>query len=327
MAPYVERCLNSVIQQTFQPTECIIVDDASVDESIAICQRLIDEYKGPTRFFIIHHEHNRGLSAARNTGADAATSDYIYYLDSDDEMTPDCLEKMVTPVMRDDSVEIVMGEYARDASAMQTKNKTLSRTCFFENFPIELKNNAEMFDWFYKGNSQPTSAWNKLLKLSFLKEYKLFFREGLLWEDFLWYFHLIRSLNHVVFVYDVTYIYHIHSSSIVTSSKREVRLQHHGYIHKEIADLIEPGIHIKEAELWLRNFCLHYIDAAGYPDYQYAYNVYLRKFTDAKNQSAIRFLKMTHFLSKNKMGRKLFKKAIGGNAIRRIGKALFSKKN
>ena len=72
VAPYVERCLLSVMQQTRPAEECLIIDDASTDNSIALCERLIANYDGPTRFTILHHDHNRGLSAARNTGTDAA---------------------------------------------------------------------------------------------------------------------------------------------------------------------------------------------------------------------------------------------------------------
>ena len=87
---YVERCVQSVMNQTYPATECIIVDDASTDDSLARCKRLTDKYKGRTEFTFVLHDTNRGLSAARNTGTYLAKSDYIYYVDSDDEMTPDC---------------------------------------------------------------------------------------------------------------------------------------------------------------------------------------------------------------------------------------------
>lgn len=91
---YVERCVRSVMAQTYPVLECILVDDASPDDSIAKCEKLIAAYDGAISFVVLHHERNRGLSAARNTGTDAAQGDYIYYLDSDDEITPDCIEKV-----------------------------------------------------------------------------------------------------------------------------------------------------------------------------------------------------------------------------------------
>ena len=93
VSDYVERCLLSVMNQTYQNIECIIVDDCSTDDSVAKCDRLISTYKGPIKFQILHHERNRGLSAARNTGTDAATGEYIFYLDSDDEITDETFDK------------------------------------------------------------------------------------------------------------------------------------------------------------------------------------------------------------------------------------------
>ena len=95
VSDYVERCIRSVMSQTFTDIECIIVDDATVDDSMVKCQKLIDEYDGRIQFRLLHHEKNRGLSAARNTGTKAATGEYVFYLDSDDEITSDCIEKMM----------------------------------------------------------------------------------------------------------------------------------------------------------------------------------------------------------------------------------------
>lgn len=108
---YVERCLQSVLAQTYPVRECIIVDDASPDDSIAKCERLIDSYEGDMRFLILHHSKNRGLSAARNTGLKAATGGYIFFLDSDDEITPDCIERLSTPIEKDPSIEMVQGNH------------------------------------------------------------------------------------------------------------------------------------------------------------------------------------------------------------------------
>lgn len=88
VAPYIADCLRSVMRQTYTGSmECLIVDDCGTDDSIAIAKQMIADYKGPIRFQILHHEWNRGLSAARNTGTEAATGEYLYYLDSDDEIT------------------------------------------------------------------------------------------------------------------------------------------------------------------------------------------------------------------------------------------------
>ena len=64
----------------------------STDESITIAERMIAAYEESIRFQILHHEENRGPSSARNTGTMQATGDYLYYIESDDEIKEDCIE-------------------------------------------------------------------------------------------------------------------------------------------------------------------------------------------------------------------------------------------
>ena len=292
VAPYVERCLLSVMQQTHPAEECLIIDDASTDNSIALCERLIANYDGPTRFTILHHDHNRGLSAARNTGTDAAIGTYIYYVDSDDEMTADCLEKLAAPVEHDDSIEMVMGDYRIDNSAMKGWRHQLRRKHgtpqprFMQDTPSELKSNEEIRDWFYNGKiARSVNVWNKLLKLSFIKENQLYNKEGQLYEDTLWTYYLMRCLSHAAFVHEVTYIYYRRPGSICTGTKYHERLKHFGYNYREIAENIVPGERLEEIMHRHKNFCQYYIDAHDNPDFQFAYKAFRREISSALHLS------------------------------------------
>ena len=292
VAPYVERCLLSVMQQTRPAEECLIINDASTDSSVALCERLIANYDGPTRFTILHHDHNRGLSAARNTGTDAATGTYIYYVDSDDEMTTDCLEKLAAPVEHDDSIEMVMGDYRIDNSAMIGWKYQLIRKLgtpqprFMQDTPLELKSNEEIREWFYSGKIlRPVNVWNKLLKLSFIKEYQLYNKEGLLYEDGLWTYYLMRCLCHASFVHDVTYLHYRRPGSICTGTKNEELLRHRGNIYREIAEKIVPGERLEETMHCHKDFCQFYIDAHDNPDFQFAYKSFRREISSALHRS------------------------------------------
>ena len=329
VAPYVERCLLSVMKQTRPAEECLIIDDASTDSSIALCERLIAKYDGPTRFTILHHDHNRGLSAARNTGTDAATGTHIYYVDSDDDMTTDCLEKLAFPIERDESIEMVMGDARTDTSAMIVKRHRLIRKSetaqsrFMQDTPLELKSNEEIREWFYNGIIlRPVSAWNKLLKLSFVKENHLYNKEGLLFEDHLWTYYLMRCLNHAVFVHEVTYLQYRRPGSICTGTKYDERLRHIGYIFREIAENIVPGERLEEIMSRYMFFCYSYIDTHDNLDYQFAYNAFRREiflarqntkncqYTASQLRSAFWILTAANFLSKSSMGRILFKNVL-----------------
>ena len=92
---YLIRCLKSVIAQTYENLECIIVEDNSQDNSAKIIKSFIDSYKGNVFFKVIQHEVNKGLSEARNKGTTHATGEYIFYLDADDEILPKCIDLLV----------------------------------------------------------------------------------------------------------------------------------------------------------------------------------------------------------------------------------------
>ena len=103
VAPYIKDCLHSVMVQSWQDNlECILVDDCGTDNSMQLVEERLQTYKGKIDFRIIRHQHNRGLSAARNTGIEAARGDYVFFLDSDDEITPDCSERLVKPLYEKD---------------------------------------------------------------------------------------------------------------------------------------------------------------------------------------------------------------------------------
>ena len=92
---FIGRCVKSLFEQTLKNVEYIFVDDATPDDSISKIKDLLNEYPGKIKCsYILKHEMNRGLPAARNTGLSIAKGEYIFHCDSDDFVEPDMLEKM-----------------------------------------------------------------------------------------------------------------------------------------------------------------------------------------------------------------------------------------
>lgn len=97
--PYIERCIESVLRQTYRDLEVIIVDDCTPDRSIELAKNLINKVNcKDLDYKFIKHDINRGLSVARNTGIKAATGDYLFFMDSDDWISDDCISLMVQPL-------------------------------------------------------------------------------------------------------------------------------------------------------------------------------------------------------------------------------------
>lgn len=213
VSDYVERCINSVINQTYTDLECIIVDDCTPDDSIEKCEKLIAEYNGPICFKILHHEKNRGLSAARNTGTNAATGDWVFYLDSDDELTHDAILLLIQDGCKYDNMEMVIGNVISfphddyyDLKIPQSPYSILNN------------NKAVRLSLLYPKPILPVMAWNKLIRLDFIKNNHLYFKEQLIHEDEHWIFFVIKKMKSITFISDRTYIHYETPNSIMTSS-------------------------------------------------------------------------------------------------------------
>ncbi|MGB4592072.1 MAG: glycosyltransferase family 2 protein, partial [Bacteroidales bacterium] len=106
-APYITRCLKSVLDQTYDNLEVLLIDDCGTDNSMELAAGLLAQagYRdtgggsmqadSARTFTVLRHPENRGLSAARNTGLKAATGEYVVFLDSDDQLPPKAIENLV----------------------------------------------------------------------------------------------------------------------------------------------------------------------------------------------------------------------------------------
>lgn len=210
--PYIEDCLKSVAAQTYNgDIECIIVNDCTPDNSCVIIERFKKEYNGNIDFKLLHHTKNRGLSAARNTGIDAATGDYIYFLDSDDEITPYCIE-ILTRSLKEKEYDLVIGNYQIVGSDKEFPQLLLEEGM--------IDGNEKIRNQYFKGNWY-MMAWNKLCNLDFIRKEKLYFKEGLINEDNLWSFQLACTAQSMYVIKEDTYRYKVRKSSIMSCINTE----------------------------------------------------------------------------------------------------------
>lgn len=274
VSAYIERCIKSVMSQTYHDIECILVNDVSPDDSIAIAEHLIANYNGPVQFRILNREQNGGVSAARNTGTNAATGDYIYFLDSDDEITPDCIEKLATPVLNDATIEMVIGCFV---FITYDSNKVPSE----QPLPrprIDLPTKEAVRKHFFCKKNPNVYACNKMISRNFLIKHQLYFKEGFRWEDILWQFFYYKYLSHLYFIPDITYRYYRLNESFTKKAIQDKTYRANGFgrVFTEIAQNLTPGDEAREVKHYIRSFCLFFLDVPTSPVYKQISNQFLK---------------------------------------------------
>lgn len=213
---YIADCFQSIVNQTYHgPMECLFIDDCGTDNSIPILKELIKAYDGAIEMRLLHHEKNKGLSGARNTGITNAKGDYLFFLDSDDQLYPYSISCLVDAALKENMPDMVLGSYR-----VNIPNHPINQYC----------NNYDVI------NSQPAIAKaflddklfcmapNKLVRRDFILENLLLFKEGIIHEDNLWSFQSFHLAQKVVTIPEKTYYYLIHLGSIMTSKDREKQI-------------------------------------------------------------------------------------------------------
>lgn len=204
---YIERCIHSVISQQYTgQIECIIVDDKTPDNSIFIIETMIKSYQGNINFKVVHHDRNLGLSAARNTGLKYATGEYVYFLDSDDEIESDCIDVLCKPLLNG-HYDFVIANYRVDKEGNHIYV-----------IPIDSGEYNKNIQRMFLLHQWPSMAWNKLCNLDFIKKNKLYFQEGLIHEDILWSFNLAIHAKSFYVCNETTYVYCYRENSIVNEA-------------------------------------------------------------------------------------------------------------
>lgn len=212
VSAYIERCVASVAHQTFTDVECLLVDDASDDDSMERAANWLSGYSGPILFRMFRHDENRGLSAARNTGIRSAQGEYLFFLDGDDALPSDSLDQLVPLASYHPNVDIVQGGseisgQANDRDRYQLQNKLPDYTC----------DPAWIGKTLLERKRIPVTSWNKLIRRKWLIDNNLFFKEGILHEDEYWTYMAASFVQSMAFCKKTTYSHYITEGSIMRS--------------------------------------------------------------------------------------------------------------
>lgn len=220
VASYIEESLLSALNQTYNNIEYIIVDDCGTDNSISIV-RMLQQSNPHKDIKIIHHTQNRGLSAARNTGIQVATGEFLFFMDSDDVISPDCIEQHVK----------ALNKYPNAVFSDANTKVINGRNTFFHYEEEATLSGKDIIEAYLNGKMH-VSAGNKLYRRDFIVKNNLKFKEGLIYEDLVWSFDVIHKADAMVCLPCETYRYIIHEHSLTTSiSEAKVRKQYDSWVY------------------------------------------------------------------------------------------------
>lgn len=227
---YIGACLKTLAAQIFREFEVIAIDDCSTDASMKVFDETIAELDfADNQVRVIYHDHNQGLSAARNTGIKASKAPFVYFLDSDDRITPDCLERLYRAAFyMGKPVDMVVGNYSIDGPEIgcphiQIEDSFLSQKQYIRAY--------------CKGQIYPM-AWNRLMRRDFLVKNNLYFENGLIHEDTLWNFQILNYVARVSVIKANTYIYLVRDNSLQSNTDYSVHFKANVYILSRLAEIM-----------------------------------------------------------------------------------------
>lgn len=228
MEKYLERCINSLITQTYENLEIILVNDCSTDNS----EKIIENYtKLDDRIKCINHEKNRGLFQARITGSKLAKGKYIAFVDSDDYISVDWYRKLLRQA-EDTSSDMVIGEWCFDNDGVSFDY------CNLDHFRVKdyCLEGSEIMDEFmgvHGKNYSWTVVWNKLYKKDLwdncLPLFEKFSEEHghmIMWEDIAFSSALWANAKKVANIHNVLYYYCRHSNASTTINNQSKKLKY-----------------------------------------------------------------------------------------------------
>lgn len=213
---YLDRCITSLINQTYKNIEIILVDDGSTDSS----GKIADEYEKMHKYIKVYHKENGGLSDARNYGLLKANGEYILYVDSDDYIELDSCEILMNKAKNADIIVGVARVINNDeVDFIKHTNLDINKEYSSEEYLKKVLNVFELW----------SPAWLNMYKRKFLLDNELFYKLGIYYEDTQILIRMFSKAKTIRYIDYPFYNYIIRNNSITTNSK----------VQKKISDSIE----------------------------------------------------------------------------------------
>ena len=236
-AKYVGECLDSILAQTFDDYEVIIVDNCSTDNSAAIVESYVPKFTrgGVERLQLVRRKVNSGSAAVpRNTGIRVAVGEYLLFVDSDDAITPTALEELYLIAKKFDADVVYAERFYKVSEDFKLADKENLEPYAFEKIdfvtePTLISENLAERVVDYSNGKFSTVPWNYLIRRQFILENDIKFPEIHHGEDEVFDFYLVCLAKKIVRVPNVIYFYRIRQDSEVHATLSVERYIHDWY--------------------------------------------------------------------------------------------------
>lgn len=209
---YLEKCIQSLVEQTYKDFEVILVDDGSKDSSGEICDKYAEKYS----FMKVIHQENRGLSGARNTGLKNAVGEWIAFVDSDD-----CVETNMLRILAGEIDKTDAELYSFNMQKVNYAGEVVEKLIYnVENYITELKDERQKFDYYFHILMQYKAGWevcSRIFKRKIIYDNNLeFIATDLIFaEDYLFTFQYLLYVEKIGSLCNIFYKYYQRDQSIL----------------------------------------------------------------------------------------------------------------
>lgn len=226
---YLCECVDSALNQTYENVEIILVDDGATDSSGLIC----DGYAQKDSRVVVIHRENGGLSAARNTGLDAATGEYIYFLDSDDYIEKNTISDLVSTIEQEKADVVFFDGYVFYTDCELDENGY----GYSRKREYGADNGRDLLLQLLDSDEYRTAVPMNMYRTDYLKDNGIRFYEGILHEDELFTFQVFNADGKIVHCKKELYARRVRPASIMTASGMSRRFESILTIYSVISDM------------------------------------------------------------------------------------------
>lgn len=223
---YLDRCVNSIVSQSYERLEIILVDDGSPDNCPALCDAWA---KKDARIRVVH-KSNQGLGEARNSGLCEATGKYIFFFDSDDYIAFDTVEKCIRAAEENNADTVVYGRNNVYPDGHVVPRKSIDSLTIYEGQEIKQEFLAGLLSY---TDGFGVSAWSKMYSTDIFKENMLLFpsERTVISEDSIFCLEYFSKARRVAVLPDKLYYYFKNDSSLTRAFKPDRQIRNNEFLN------------------------------------------------------------------------------------------------